>query len=269
MFDSHTHGFYSYDSDADYHAMILSAVSKGLDGICFTDHYEYVPDLDKFCGFDMNEYLSEIRSFSQNKSYGNFKILTGAEFGLYDTNSEKISQALNDYKFDSVIGSVHYVIGCPDPYYQEYTATRSKFEAYSAVLKKYIELLPKYPQINIIGHFDYVSRYSKSYADRNMYYKDFADYFDKLLTIIINMGISLEVNTSTYAKHDEFPANILDINILKRYKELGGEMISIGSDAHEPSKIAQNFTATIEIIKNAGFKFLTHFEQGKPIFDKV
>ena len=286
MIDSHTHGYYSYDSNADYKKMIDAAITAGLSGICFTDHYEYVPrnignwsapsyETDNFYGFEMNEYLSLIHSFAQDESLRNmsnhkdFKILTGIEFGLYDTNMDKVSFAMDNYKFDTIIGSIHYVPDAPDPYYPGYTQIKDKYAAYSAILEQYIKLLPQYPKINIMGHFDYVSRYSQNYADRNMYYKDFPDHFDKLLTIICERGISLEINTSTYIKRDNYPPNILDTNILKRYRELGGELISIGSDAHKPENVAQGFDSMVDFLKDAGFRYLTHFEGGIPHMDEL
>jgi len=279
MIDSHSHGHFSYDSNADYNEMVLSAISKGLNGICFTDHYEYTPDCqqpnvsdyetDKFYGFEMTDYMSKLHSLSEKYSMQNFKVFTGVEFGLLDSNMDEVVYAMDNYKFDSIIGSIHYIPNEPDMYYSNYTEKHDKFTAYSMVLEQYTKLLPKYPKINIMGHFDYVSRYSQVYTDRNMYYKDFSDYFDKLFTIIINMGISLEINTSTYVKRDDLPANKLDLNILKRYKELGGEMITLSSDAHKPDAVAQNFPIMSEFIKNAGFPYLTYFDKEKAVFEKI
>lgn len=269
FYDCHTHGRFSFDSDADYAQMIQAAKDRGLSGICFTDHFEYNPFERKFCGFNLMDYMSEIHSFSQNESPDAPKVFTGIEFGLYDTDMTAVEFAMKNFKFDAVIGSVHYLLDEPDPYYPEYTQNKDKFTAYSAVLEKYIELLPKYHRINIMGHFDYVSRYSQSYEDRNMYYKDFPDYFDKLFTILVQRGIALEINTATYQKRDSFPANRLDINILKRYKELGGELITLGSDAHDPSRVAQSFQETAEIIKAAGFRYLTHFVKRKPVLESI
>lgn len=269
MVDTHTHGYRSYDADADYKEMIASARQNGLTGICFTDHYEYIPDSDTFCGFEMMDHIAELHSFAENVSDSNFKVLAGAEFGLYDSHMEEIQYALKHYPLDCVIGSVHYMKGYSDPYYPAYTAGLDKWEAYAKILEKYIELIPQYAGIHILGHFDYVSRYSQTYSDRNMYYTDFPDHFDKILTMIIERGISLEVNTSTYVKRDHRPANQLDPMVLRRYKELGGEMISLGSDAHSPTAVAQLFSETAQLIQSIGFSYLTHFEKGKPVFNKI
>ncbi len=269
FFDSHTHGYYSYDSDAQYEQMIAAAKGQGLSGIYFTDHFEYVPDVGKLCGFEMIPYLSKIRSFSENASPSGFRVFSGIEFGLFDNHMEAVEFAMKNFKFDVIIGSVHYLPKQSDPYYPEYTADKDKFTAYSAILEKYIELLPKYKRINVMGHFDYVSRYSQSYEDRNMYYKDFPDHFDKLFTILIDNGIALEINTSTYQKRDSFPANQLDINVLKRYKELGGYLVTLGSDAHDPSHVGQGFQEVAELVKSAGIRYLTHFVKRKPVLERI
>lgn len=269
FFDCHAHGHFSFDSEADYAQMVQAAKDQGLSGICFTDHFEYNPFAREFCGFNLMDYSSKVHSFSQNASPDDPKVFTGIEIGLYESNMISAEFAMKNFKFDAVIGSVHYLPNEPDPYYPEYTANKDKFTAYSAILEKYIKLLPKYPRINIMGHFDYVSRYSQSYEDRNMYYKDFPDHFDKLFTILVDRGIALEINTSTYQKRDSFPANQLDINVLKRYKELGGELITLGSDAHDPSRVGQSFQETAEMIKSAGFRYLAHFVRRRPVMERI
>ena len=275
MIDTHLHGYRSSDSDTEYEKIIQSAISRGLTGICFTEHYEYYPFNNRMSCFDVDDYLSEIGTLKQK--YNNLKILSGLEFSLYKsvfdmTDCDKTIYTMNNYDFDSIIGSVHYVdinSSPEDIYYCEYTAKYNKSEAYKKVLEQYIALLPRLPGINIIGHFDYVTRYSQTYDDRNIYYKDFSDLFDELFKIIIDMGIALEINTANYIKRDDRPENVLDINILKRYRELGGEMVSLGSDAHTPDRIAQKFDEFTQIIKSSGFSYLTHFENRKAILTKI
>ena len=116
-----------------------------------------------------------------------------------------------------------------------------------------------------MGHFDYVVRAPRNYEDKNLYYKDFSDHFDKIFSILIAMEMSLEINTSGAA----YGVTYMDIDILKRYKELGGEMITISSDAHHPDRVGQNFKETVQFIKDAGFSFLTHFDKGKPILESI
>lgn len=269
FYDCHVHGKFSFDSDADYAQMVQAAKDRGLKGICFTDHFEYNPFTRQYDTFDLIRCTSKIRSLSQNASPDDPKVFSGIEIGLFDTDMLSAEFAMKNFKFDSIIGSVHYLKNQPDPYYPEYTENKDKFTAYSMVLEKYIELLPKYPKINIMGHFDYVSRYPQNYEDRNMYYKDFPDHFDKLFTIIIPRGIALEINTASFLKRDSFPANQLDMNILKRYKEMGGELITLGSDAHDPSRVGQGFQEATELIKSAGFRYLTHFVRRRPVMERI
>ena len=104
MVDTHTHANRSYDTDADYEDMIKQASASVLSGICFSDHYEYLPDRNGYVDFDIEEHIRSLKHFSKKYS---FKVLSGIEFGIYEGKMEKIIDAMNTHKFDSVIVSIH------------------------------------------------------------------------------------------------------------------------------------------------------------------
>ena len=101
FYDSHTHGLYSYDSDASYNDMIAAAKAQGLSGIYFTDHFEYIPDAGKIYGFQTIPYLSKMRSFSANESNSDFRVFSGIEIGLLDHHMESPEFAMQ-HRFDKV-----------------------------------------------------------------------------------------------------------------------------------------------------------------------
>lgn len=269
MFDSHVHGHMSFDSNANYIDIFNKANELSLDGVIITEHLDFFPGKINTLDFDYKSYSNEIDAINNSHRNPDAPIfLKGIELGLVDFSTNELNEFISSNYFDSVIGSVHFVHD-EDPYEPAYTADKEKYTAYSRYLKSYIDLLPLYSNINILGHFDYVSRYSENYSDRNMYYKDFSDYFDEIFKYIIEHNISLEINTSTYKKRGSYPINELDINILNRYREMGGELITLGSDAHFPSDLAYRFNDLSHVIKSCGFKYLTHFEERKPIVQVI
>ena len=114
---------------------------------------------------------------------------------------------------------------------------------------------------DVYGHLDYVVRYSpeKSYDPL-----DYREMIDEILKLLIKKGKGIEINTAGlksglgYVHPHEF--------ILNRYKELGGEMITAGSDAHDRSRVAADFDQAEEALKKAGFKYYAVFRQRKPDF---
>lgn len=263
MFDCHVHGYRSFDSKAKYADLLAFAVNSGLDGIILTEHLDLKSASE--IKFDFNSYENEIRNINQEMSG---EILIGLELGLTDYSISELNDFIAKNNFDCVIGSIH-IVNNEDPYYPAYYENKDKHKAYTIVFEKYIELLPKYPGINILGHFDYISRYGEKYKDKNIYYSEFSDYFDSIFKYIIDNQIALEINTSTYRKRGSHPENILDINILKRYRQLGGELVTLGSDAHSPDDIGYNFKYFLQVLHNCGFKYIAHFKKRTPLLEKI
>ena len=109
-------------------------------------------------------------------------------------------------------------------------------------------------------------RYSPT-KDQGYAYETFAGLFDKILTKLIAMEKGIEINTAGLAKglRDAHPCR----GIIKRYRELGGEIITVGSDAHAPDQIAYAFNQAAEILKDCGFRYYTTFQQRSPSFHKL
>ena len=99
-----------------------------------------------------------------------------------------------------------------------------------------------------------------------MAYDDLRDLSDQLLKLVIETGHGIEVNTSSYATHG---CPVPGFDYVKRYRELGGEILTLGSDAHQPADVARYFDDALEGIRACGFKYLTTFRQMKPSFIKI
>ncbi|MDR1700118.1 MAG: histidinol-phosphatase HisJ family protein, partial [Lachnoclostridium sp.] len=240
--DSHVHTDFSSDCKTSMEKMAATAPSLGLTDICLTDHmdYDFPEKYEIPFVFDMEEYGKTIQSL-QSYYQPSLTIRTGVELGLQVSAEAKIKALLNHYDFDYVIGSIH-IANHMDPYHQEYW---EYFESEKkAVLFFFENTLSCLESMDIhfdsLGHLDYIIRYipSKIYI---YYIKEFGDIIDAILFTCIKKDIALEVNTSAYHRlNNNNPHPNKDV--LKRYHELGGELLTIGSDAHLPEQLGSHFT---------------------------
>jgi histidinol phosphatase-like PHP family hydrolase len=142
----------------------------------------------------------------------------------------------------------------------------SKAEAYSAYLRTLISLVDAYDGFDALGHFDYISRYSR-YNDPIMRYSDFAGLFDALFGRLVSRGKGLEINTATYRRRGGAAA--FDTDIARRYAELGGELLCLGSDAHRAADVGGQFGEFRDMLRSCGVKALAHFEERRPVMERL
>ena len=264
--DYHVHSCYSSDSKAPMVDMIEQAIHLGLKKICFTDHMDY--DFPEHYGlpfvFNPSEYTSEL-SLLADKYRSRIKVLTGIELGLQPYLANRYQDLLKEYDFDFVIGSSHLVDKI-DPYQPEFWTGKSSEEGILSYFQSIIDNVKAYSNFQVYGHIDYVVRYA---PDKNLAYsyEKYADILDELLTTIINAEKGIEVNTSGYKYGLGFTHPHKDV--IRRYKELGGELITIGSDGHKPEHLAYDFHRAEEMLLSLGFKHYATFEKQKPIFEKL
>lgn len=263
LWDTHMHTHFSDDSEAGVLEMIQASINEGLGGICFTDHLDLEgPQLspDTF-PLDFPAYFKEMKNF-QAQFEGNLPIRIGIELGLQVFLKNLLPGIIRTYPFDFVIGSSHLVNG-KDPYYPEYFTDKAEDESYREYFESILENLAVFDCFDVYGHLDYIVRYG---PNTNQYYtyQKFADIIDEILRILIQRGKGIEINTGGFKYGLGHPNPTEDI--LKRYRELGGELITIGSDAHRPEHVAYDFRKVTGILKDAGFHYYTVFSKRKPEF---
>lgn len=266
--DFHLHTCFSSDSDSSVESMIRAAIQKGLKIICFTEHqdFDYHPQGDaSSCSFqlDANSYMETMQRYKEQYK-NDIEILTGVEFGVKEGIGEKIKHMVTTYPFDFIIASSHEAGGL-DPYYPDYFETFSAEEGLRIYFESIVTNIDCFDGFQSYGHLDYVVRYlpDPTYYRPEAYF----DIFDEALKKIIALGKGIECNTGGL-KYG-LPHTNPHIKLLKRYKELGGEMITIGSDAHKPEHIAYDFHVVPELLKEAGFHYYTIFRNQKPEFIKL
>lgn len=261
--DFHIHTSFSGDSTEIPENVVKTAIEKGLKSICFTDHqdFDYIFDKDLNFDLDYEAYYHHISCLKEDYK-DKIKILIGVEVGVEPYLSEKLLDFTNKKPYDFIIGSSH-IVNRKDPYYPEYFKGRSDKEAFEEYFISVVENLKAYSNFDVYGHLDYVVRYSEN-KDKNYSYKAFADYIDEILKRLISMGKGIEVNSASYRYGLKNPNPIPEA--VKRYKELGGEIITIGSDAHKCKDVACDFDKVQAVLQQAGFKYYTVFENRKPQF---
>ena len=265
MHDNHIHSKFSGDSQMDAADACQRAVEIGLNGLVFTDHVDYdYPDFDNNFLIDLDQYFNFFKSL-QKTWEEKLNIRIGVEMGFQPNVVNQIDETLNKYPFDFVINSVH-IIEHLDPYTGAFFRGKTQRLAYERYLQEILCSINSYDNYDIIGHIGYASRYG-NFEDKPLRYKDYSDILDQILKATIDKGKGMELNTS--GLRTDLHSPIPGYDVFDRYYELGGEIITIGSDAHFTEHLAHSFKEAIEHLKNIGFKHVVHFERRKPVFEKL
>ena len=273
--DMHMHTWFSTDSEACPRDMADEAVRKGLKTICFTDHFDK-DDLEwgEEGIFDVDAYFVEMQKL-QEEYVGKVNIRIGIELGLRTYLKDYYEELTKKYPFDFVIGSVHNVpykkdaegnILYTDPAAEKLFTDRTDKEAYRLMMETTLENVRTSDCFQTLGHLDYVVRYGKS-REKEYSYTDYADIIDEILKLLIEKEKGLEVNSAGLKYGLPFAHPHPDV--LKRYRELGGEIITVGADAHAPEHVGFAFEKVPQILKDAGFIYYTVFRKRKPEFIKI
>lgn len=259
--DFHTHTDFSSDSEQPMEGALEALISKGIKTVCFTEHMDMDYPGGEFI-LDTAAYRARLLELRE-KFRGRIGVLFGVELGLMDYLAPRLREYVSEWDFDFIIGSSHLVDGV-DPYYPEYF---SKHGDYNGILRYFESILANiraFDDFDVYGHLDYVVRYSGA---KNYHPADFAELLDEILKTLISMGKGIELNTAGLKYGLEFAHPHPEL--LKRYRELGGEIITVGSDGHKAEHYAWDFDQAGDILRNAGFGYYTVFRGRKPQFVKI
>lgn len=255
--DFHTHTSFSEDSDAPMETMIRAAIDAGLSILCFTEHL----DLDYPQGFgvfavDMDSYLEEYKRLSRQYQ-GKIELRFGLELGMQPHLADRLGRIASQYPFDFLIASQHLING-KDPYFQDFWNAHTEQEAYQLYFQQILLNLKTMKDYDTLGHLDYIVRYAPG-QNRSYSWEVYTEAIDAILLHLIREGKCLEVNTAglKYGLGHPNPEE----DVLRRYRQLGGELITIGSDAHRPEHIAYAFHTLQPLLKELGFRYYTIFRQ--------
>ncbi|MPN57136.1 Histidinol-phosphatase [bioreactor metagenome] len=136
----------------------------------------------------------------------------------------------------------------------------------SLYLEELLCCLKQWDDYSVVGHICYPQRWPRGENVFTMRYEDFAEQADALLRHIIQSGHGIEVNTSMYRKlGKEIPGR----DWLTRYRELGGDYVTFGSDAHFTEHMAYRFDDAVELVKAAGIRYYATYEKRKPAMHRL
>lgn len=263
--DFHLHSSHSEDSDTPMEQQIEAGIKAGLRYMCFTEH------MDKdFPGSTYEKKLFEVDTDAYYEHYlecrdkykDRIDIRFGIEYGCQPHLWQHNIDYVNKYPFDFIIASQHLADGA-DVYYPDYFEGMIEHDAYLKYFEATLESICLFDGYDVFGHIDYVVRYGEK-KNTEYHYKDFEDVLDEILRQLIMRGKGIELNTGGFRKlgNDPNPGR----EILKRYLELGGEIITIGSDAHKSVDVAGDLDRAETLLKELGYTYYCIFRNRNPEF---
>lgn len=245
--------------------MIKRGIALGLSTMCFTEHMDYdYQDEGLFFEVDMPAYFETFQRLRDDYAH-KIRLLFGIELGLQPYLEKRCQSLVQSWPFDFVIGSSHVVNG-RDPYYPAFFEGRTERDAYCSYFQSIIDNLKTFSCFDVYGHIDYVVRYGP-HKNRDYSYEKYRELLDEILLLLTEKGIGLELNTGGFQYGLGHPNPHEDV--LKRYRETGGEIITVGSDAHAPHRIGADFDLAKQILKDCGFRYYTIFKNRKPEFIRL
>lgn len=263
--DFHVHSDISPDSDESMENAARMALARGLAEIAFTDHYD---EDYPYEGFDPPDFARYFANLEQVRSaFPALAIRSATELGMMREANGKIRRRLSPWQFDFVLFSKHVVRG-KDPWYEDYYAGRTLREGERDYLEEMIADIRAWDDFDVVGHIGYVDKYLGRYVNppaetRPFEYRDFPDELDTLLRELIGRGKGIEVNTSSFTDQGQFMPGR---SVLRRYRELGGEILTLGSDAHAAGRIGEHFSEALQLLADCGFRWVCTFRERKPRF---
>ncbi|MCF0142519.1 MAG: histidinol-phosphatase HisJ family protein [Parasporobacterium sp.] len=266
--DSHLHSRFSGDSQAVPEEVVQACIKAGMKHMCITDHQDL--DFPEVGPFNKDSFVQDQPAYFacweelREKYKGSIDIRIGLECGIEEHTAEEQLKRTKDVPYDFIINSRHVVsreIIKLDQYFSVY-GTREAMDRY---FEKVYGNLTLFPNFDVAGHLDFLLRFAADKTEGAYSYH--ADRYEAILKKVIELGKGIEINTAGYRKGMNGPNPCVEA--LKRYKELGGEIITVGSDAHTPSDVASRFDVAEALLKEIGFKYYCVFKERKPEFIKL
>ncbi len=257
--DYHTHSLYSFDGEAPAAEMVAAAVARGVSELCFTDHLDgdrpvhHVPDFA----------ARRVELEGLQRRFPGVTIRQGAEVSLKDDScAAQAWGVLQEAEPDFILGSVHTIDGV-DVWSDRYYVGLSKEKAYRRYLEAIARALPTFPQLHVLAHYDFVAKYAP-YPDRAVTLEAAPDAFEEIFRYLLSHGKAMEINTATWQQDRPW-----GLDVLRRYRELGGEYVTVGSDTHGAERVGARIDEALDLARAAGIPYVATFRKGKPQLHKL
>ena len=282
LIDCHTHCRFSPDGKDEPSALAEKAVELGLTAWALTDHCEcntwYAPehygidsktvDSEEILMYNCKQFHDESRepvSRLSEQLDGRISFVRGVELGQPLQAVDIAEQIIADDELDFVIGSLHNNAGVADFFFLQYD--KMPAEEIAALLVDYFSQvleMCEWGKFDVLGHLTYPLRYITGKYNITVDMSKYRDICAQIFKTLIDSGKGIEINTSSL--FTDYKTTMPDKQLLALYKDLGGEVLSLGSDAHCAEKVGQGIDVGAELAKECGFRYCTYFKRRKPEF---
>ncbi|MDO4650188.1 MAG: histidinol-phosphatase HisJ family protein [Eubacteriales bacterium] len=280
--DYHVHTEFSDDSEYEMEQVVIDAIQKGITDLCFTDHVDYgikrdwddakgmiyrkggfgEPDRIPLANVDYPRYVERIKAL-RKKYEGQIKIGLGLEFGMQQQTIDQFQKLYDRFPFDFIILSLHQIDN-KEFWTKEFQRGRTQKEFYIRYYEEMLSLVTQYHDYSVLGHMDLIVRYDD--APEPLAFSEVKCLIEAILKKVIEDGKGIEVNTSSTRYGLELTPSR---EILELYKELGGRIITIGSDSHKPEHLGYNISETVDLLKKIGFDEICTYKRMQPLYHKI
>ncbi len=281
LIDCHTHTQFSVDSEADINLMLERACGLGLTAYAITDHCEcnrwyekeYYEDTDIYpyfsFGKDFENSVSAVTALKE-KYNSRLNLICGIEMGQATQDFSIAEKIVSDNRLDFVIGSMHQITGKDDFAFIDFSEYSDLHSLYNLINDYFQEVyqLCKWGKFDVLGHLTYFLRYLKRYYKTVFSLDTFDDIIAESFRELILKGKGIEINTSGL-REANYPETYPSLKYVRLFRDLGGEIISIGSDAHTVEDLGAGISDGMLLAKEAGFEYVTYFKERKPNFIKI
>lgn len=263
--DCHTHTCCSNDSQAPLAEMAAAAHNCGVTHLCTTDHCDLM-DLDgnPVHTLDWTPILAQYGAVRAALPAG-LELALGLELGSAQAAPDRARAIVSGAPLDFVIGSVHNLSperGGRDFYFLEYETPQACHQALEDYFASMLALAPLV-HYDSLGHIIYPLRYMNGRAGHHITLERYQDQIKQLLKLVVETGHSIEVNTHCGREVEDWRP------ILRQYRALGGELVTLGSDAHTPGDVGKGIAQAQELLRETGFRYFSVYRQRKPEWIKL
>lgn len=263
--DYHIHSKFSGDSREDLDAIVKRAIDLGLKEIALTDHHDPGSPQEPL-GFilDIPKYFQEIERL-KDKYRKEIDVKIGIELGIQPHIYQESKEMLMTKEWDFILCSLHTVDKF-DVSLPEYFQGKSKDAAQNRYFQAVLDSTKNFQEYSVMSHLDFISRYGGEKI-KGFNYSDHFEIIDEILKTIIENNKGIEINTSgfRYGEKRTYP----DFEIVKRYFQLGGEILTVGSDSHKKEDIGKDFNLVYDFLKSIDIKYISSFNKKEVSFKKI
>lgn len=261
LVDYHTHSLCSPDSDAPLSEMAEAAIRAGLSELCLTDHCDLLtlgghPNLNAFSWEPIEQQMALVRP----EVAGKLTLRMGLELGESWEFPEAAAKIVGNPDLDFVIGSAHNHSrekGGRDFYCVSYLSD----DACYASLDDYFNSLEKIAALDcydVLGHIIYPLRYMNTRDHNHVTLDRYYPQMKSIFRTVAAKGKGIELNTYHGSTIRDWRS------VLEIYRDCGGKIVTLGSDAHQPSDVGKGIPEAIELLCETGFSNLAVYEKRKP-----